>query len=132
MTTTIDERIQEALALFALAEQAEMNGEESKACDLSQNAFNLAEDIGWDWENDTDFEWACLKASGLEVAQRSRKRFLEWAERFHEMQRLNDQLTARGYEPLNEEERLTYLSFSHDVAEERVAMIHDIQCRVLA
>lgn len=131
MTTLTDEQIENVLTLFAAAEQADEKGDDSKACDLSQDAFNLAEDVGWKWEDDTDFTHWALKATSLEILREGRNRFIEWCNRFYSMQRLNEQLTARGFDPLSKEQEAVYLSFSHDVGEERANMVDDIKARIL-
>ena len=37
------------------------------ACDAQQHAFDLAEDYGWDWDDDMDFSNWCLKATAPDI-----------------------------------------------------------------
>jgi hypothetical protein len=93
--------------------------------------FLLAEECGWNWEDDTDFMESICKASPKEISIKGKSRFLEFVVRLHELDKLNQKLTAKGFEPLNSEQERIYLSFSHDDGQERIDMLADIDARLL-
>jgi len=64
------------IALFESAHKAAL-AEADNETSLFTEAFDAAEECGWDWESDTNFTNWCLKATSPEIAEEGLRLFLQ-------------------------------------------------------